>query len=234
LREADLRAFWASRFSIRSYRTEEGKEVFVNAHNSTCLSIPTLAFATSFWDGEQFAPLKHGQFKPLEIVPLDAFRAEFMGKNAGIPADFLVYPGRPWLYEEALAIALLHDVLPRPPGGPTSKAARIVSRIWKAFSEFGAQEAEWVPYWRSAGFVNAQPKGVYVSLYIKRGRGALAVVSNLSDSEALVDLSFNPGNLGLGRIHKVADILKDKSLLVRRGSVRLRLGATRCTVLLVE
>ncbi|HIE08775.1 MAG TPA: DUF2851 family protein [Armatimonadetes bacterium] len=29
MREADLRAFWASRFSIRSYRTEEGKEVFV-------------------------------------------------------------------------------------------------------------------------------------------------------------------------------------------------------------
>jgi len=212
-----------------------GKEVFVNVHNSTGLYIPTLAFATSYWDGEQFAPLKHGQFKPLEIVPLDAFRAEFMGKNAGIPADFLVYPGSPWLYEEALALALPHDVLPRPPGGPASKEAKWASLIWKAFSQFGAQEAEWVPYWRSERFVKAEPKGVCISLYVKRGKGAIAVVSNFSDSEAKATLRFQPLSLGLDKIHEATEILSGRSIPVARGStVELTLKPIRCAILLLR
>ncbi len=208
-----------------------GKEVFVNVHNSTGLYIPTLAFATSYWDGEQFAPLRHGQFKPLEIVPLDAFRAEFMGKNAGIPADFLVYPGRPWLYEEALALALIHDVLPRPPGGPASREAWLASRIWKAFSEFGAEEAEWIPYWRSEEFVEAEPEKVYVSLYLRRGKGALAVVSNLGEREAKVRLTFRPKRLGLPRISQVRNIFTGEELRVRREAVALSLRPVRMCVL---
>ncbi|MGB9608143.1 MAG: LamG-like jellyroll fold domain-containing protein, partial [bacterium] len=72
------------------------KEPFVNVHNSTYLGPPTLAFATSYWDGEQFAGVQRNGKHPLDILPLDSFRCEFMGHNIGVPADFLVYERNPF------------------------------------------------------------------------------------------------------------------------------------------
>ncbi|HJN16603.1 MAG TPA: DUF6067 family protein, partial [Armatimonadota bacterium] len=45
----------------------------VNVHQSTCMTIPTLAWATSYWDGEQFGGIAPGA-SALEVLPLDTFR----------------------------------------------------------------------------------------------------------------------------------------------------------------
>jgi hypothetical protein len=76
----------------------------------------TLAFCDSYWDGEQFEMYVHGQKDPCALLPLDTFRAEFMGRQWGLDPEFLVYEGRPFTRDEALAVALLHDVLTRPFG----------------------------------------------------------------------------------------------------------------------
>src|SRR5204863_2246201 len=60
----------------------------VNVHNSTCMTIPTLGWATSYWDGEQFRELPNNT-SVSELLPLDAFRTEFMGHQWGVPAEFL-------------------------------------------------------------------------------------------------------------------------------------------------
>src|SRR5271157_2081367 len=59
------------------------------------MTIPTLAFATSYWDGEQLQGLAR-KHSALEILPLDAFCAEFMGHNWGVPAELLWYGGGPF------------------------------------------------------------------------------------------------------------------------------------------
>ncbi len=92
----------------------------VNVHQSTCMTIPTLAFATSYWDGEQLQSLPR-RASSLEVLPLDAFRAEFMGHNWGVPAELLWYANGPFRRVEAMSLGLLHDVPVRPAAWPMSR-----------------------------------------------------------------------------------------------------------------
>lgn len=204
----------------------------VNVHNSTYLGPPTLAFATSYWDGEQFAGVPRDGKHPLEILPLDAFRCEFMGHNIGVPADFLVYEGNPFTYQEGLAIALLHDVFPRPPG-MGSEGFEIASRIWKAFEEFGAMESEWIPYWRSGDLVGIDKAEVYASVYLKKGKGALVVISNLGRKEEEVNLTLNAKRLGFSP-KKVREIVTGLEVSMGKDKIRLPLPAFRLRVLFLK
>ena len=77
-------------YTIVRSRKPEGQ---VNVHNSTCITIPTLGWATSSWDGEQFRGLSSGT-SAAEVLPLDVFRTEFMGHQWGVPAEFLSYEGQ--------------------------------------------------------------------------------------------------------------------------------------------
>ena len=85
----------------------------VNVHQSTCMTIPTLSFATSYWDGEHLQNVSRSQSSD-KVLPLDAFRCEFMGHNWGVPAELLHYPRGPFKRSEAVGLALLHDILVRP------------------------------------------------------------------------------------------------------------------------
>ena len=79
----------------------------VNVHNSADMTMPTLGWATSTWDGEQFAA---GELSgdPLKTLPLGALRAEFMGRNFGVPSEFLAYERPPqWTFDHALAFFLV-------------------------------------------------------------------------------------------------------------------------------
>ena len=132
----------------------------ISAHQSTCCVTPTLAFADSYWDGEQFTSGAHAD-DPLEDLPLGAFRAEFMGRNFGVPCEFLVYERPPrWTFERALAVSMLHDVRVRPCG---LAALEKMAPVWNAMSRFGVDDARWHPYWESPTAVSAQPATVKVS-----------------------------------------------------------------------
>ena len=194
----------------------------VNVHNSTCMTTPTLAWATSTWDGEQFAGLGRGA--DLDgFLPLDVFRTEFMGHQWGIPAELLCY-GKPLSYRQAWALALLHDVPVRPMLNKVFDDVNLASRIWKAMDEFGRNEAEWVPYWRNADFVKTSPTGVQVSLYIHQRNGILAVVSNLTAESAVANLRFGPSWPARPQSEAVArDALTQELLRMRDGVVQFRL-----------
>jgi hypothetical protein len=179
----------------------------VNAHQSCCCCTPVLAFAHSYWDGEQLA----GNFQ----MDLAKFRAEFMGRNFGIPCDLLSPP-------EALGLSLLHDVRPRPNGG---ESLRILSRVWEAMTRFGVGRAEWLPYWRNAEFIAVRPADVKASLYLKAGRKsgggrALLVVSNPCGQQPLAArLALHPAALGFGGGgFKAEDALSGESLKVLAGN----------------
>ena len=161
----------------RLYELIHPRGGLVNAHQSTCCLTPTLSFCHSYWDGEQFGG---GELAgdPLRKLPLETFRAEFMGVNFGVPSEFLVYERPPdWTFEHALAFTLLHNVSVRPSvrGGKLE----LISKIWSVFSDFGVGEAQWHPYWRNEDLIGVKPQQVKASLYLK-GSGALLVISNLS------------------------------------------------------
>lgn len=172
-------------------------EAQINVHNSTCMVMPTLGFGTSYWDGEQFQDVR-GSDDAATQLPLDAFRTEFMGRQWGVPAEFLCY-GQGFTYEQAWAITLIHDVPVRPLNRHGLEELELASRIWRIMDDFGRGRAEWLPYWRNEEHVRADSSGIYVSLYRHPDNGALAVVSNLNRARTPFALTVNWRLLGLDR-----------------------------------
>ena len=180
---------------IHNAVTSRNPEGQVNVHNSTCMVMPTLGFATSYWDGEQFQDVR-GIDNAATQLPLDAFRAEFMGRQWGVPAEFLCY-GQGFTFEQAWAITLIHDVPVRPMSRPGLEELELASRIWRLMNDFDRGKAEWLPYWSNAEYVRSDSPGIYVSLYRHPDNGVLAVVSNLNRERTTFALTVNWDLLGM-------------------------------------
>jgi hypothetical protein len=173
--------FGVRAFMQQLYRMVHAGGGMISAHQSTCCVTPTLAFADAYWDGEQLTSGSHAD-EPLKALSLETFRAEFMGRNYGVPCEFLAYERPPqWTFDHALAVSLLHDVRVRPCGLATLEK---MSPIWDVMTRFETATAEWHPYWEAKAAA-AQPDSVKVSFYAHPasfwGKGRLLlVVSNLS------------------------------------------------------
>lgn len=172
------------------------KDYLIDVHMSANMTIPTLSFCDSYWDGEQFEGYTHGQKDPRALLPLDTFRAEFMGRQWGLGPEFLVYEGRPFTTEEGLAMTLLHDVLVRPSGAGARD--QLIFSLWRARDDFGVQDAEFLPYWSNAELVKVSPERIYASAYRRADRGLLLVVSNLGKEAAEATVALQPGILSEG------------------------------------
>lgn len=205
-------------YTIVKHRNPAGQ---VNVHQSTCMTIPTLAFATSYWDGEQLQSVAR---KPsaLELLPLDAFCAEFMGHNWGVPAELLWYGSGPFRREEAVSLALLHDVPVRPSGLADLEHSR---RLWQTFDALGRHQAQWIPYWQSAPGVKTSPPEVKISLYNRPGRGLLVVLVNLGTQPCEAEAEFDFQALGQPARLTATDVLAEKPVPLADRRLRVALGS---------
>ncbi|MBU0477659.1 LamG domain-containing protein [bacterium] len=199
---------------------ERKPDGIVFPHVWDCMNSSALAFSSFYRNGEQLANKK---FK-LEALPLDRFRTEFMGHNWGVPAEFLNY--KFGSFEEGLAISLLHDVLAT--HGPRTE-------FWRISDDFGRQEAEWLPYWRNAEYVNVSPQDCYASLYRHPKNGLLAVVSNLTRQNEKVEVKFNLGKLDLPSKLSAIDARTKESIDIdSQGLLFINLASQRCKVIWIR
>jgi hypothetical protein len=210
----------------------------INAHQSTCCLPPTLAFAHSYWDGEQFGG---GQLSgdPLQSLPLAAFRAEFMGRNFGVPCEFLAYERPPnWTFDHALAFTMLHDVRVRPHG--SGALLEQMSKIWDVMTRFGVSDAQWHPYWKNGQLVAPQSESVKVSMYLRPAAAAqpgraLLVVSNLSAKEAeTAQVQVDCARAGLRADAAAKDALSGQRLEFNHGRLVVPLPPMRMRLVWVE
>ena len=178
----------------------------VNAHQSGYVCPATLSFCHAYWDGEQIA---YNQDDIRGHLDLEVFRAEFMGVNHGVPCEFLSAekPGL-WTHEDALAVSLLHNVLPRA-NGPS--ALRHFPDVWKTLGGFGIATADFHPYWRNG--LTVTPSCVKASYWEKDG-ARLVVVSNLSDKPVTADVRWPAGE--------------------KSGEIRVSLAPFRCQLVRVD
>ena len=188
-------------------------------HNSTCMVMPTLGWGTTYWDGEQLSTtLQHQGIN--EVLPLDAFRAEFMGHQWGVPAELMWYD-RPVSYKQAWAFTLIHDV---PLRAHSLEHLTLKSAVWKVMDDFGRNEAEWLPCWKNARFVSVSPEDIHAGLYRHPRNGLLVVVSNLSRKCAKVNAQLNLSRLGLSGNPPIAlDALAGIPIPMQNGGFRLSL-----------
>lgn len=147
----------------------------LDVHMSDNMTLPTLSFCDSAWNGEQFEGYTAAQ---KFTVPLDAFRTQFMGYAHGLDTEFLCYENRPFTFDEAIALAWVHGVEVR----PYPATLKHVTPIWRAMDRFGIVGAAWHPYWVEP-LATADDPDTKISGWLGDG-SALLVVSHLKRSAA--------------------------------------------------
>lgn len=221
------REFMKRLYVLTRQRRPEGQ---LNIHNSTVMVIPTLAWGTSTWGGEQLDAIKP-PVRTLDILPMDAFRTEFMGRQWGIPSEFLVYEGQPYYSRDMEAYTLLHGVLIRPTSDPESLGRS--AALWRLYDSFPFKDAVLYPYWANADRIVCAPEGVYATAYERPGEGLLMFVSNLGDAEAEASVTLNLGAFRWTRV-TAWDALRGEALPAAGGAIRFPLQAWRYRVLRVR
>lgn len=197
--------------------TSRKPDGIVDVHVYDCMNGPALAWATSYWNGEQ---LPRGvEFRP-DALPLDRFRCEFMGRNWGVPADLLYY--KLGEYRKCMAIAGLHDVPVRTEKLPD---LAIQSGLWRLRDEFGCRDAEWLPYWSNQEHVSVEPADCYASLHRHQENGVLAFVSNLSREQARVRVTLNLQALGLAGEVRARDGISGDEIAIAEGVIEMELAS---------
>ena len=168
----------------------------------------------------------------IQKLPLATFRAEFMGRNYGVPAEFLVYEKPPqWTFDHALAFTMIHDVRIRPCG--VNSALEKMASIWDVMTKFGVSKAEWHPYWETNPPATVQSDTVKVSLYLggskKAGGGrVLLIVSNLGMEETTAQVNLDSKQLRLRESGTTAkDALTGESLKLETGRLTVPLQSMR-------
>lgn len=210
----------------------------VVVHNSSGIPIPTIAFATSTYPGEHLGAFTRGRHI-LEYLPLDVFRTEFMGRNWGVPVH-LICPAPNITNEEMMSVSLLHDssVWPTlPPFSPGSLEE--ISAIWRIFDMFGADDAEWFPYWRNQEYLDtSHPDHIKVSFFRRKDKGLLMVVSNLGNEDLdRAWVRLNVSKLRLPRLTKGTMwkySLPGEPVVIGRGRIELSLPKWTPRMIMVQ
>jgi len=177
-------------------------DAILDVHMSSNMTLPTLSFADSAWNGEQFEGHTAGE---KFSVPLSTFRTEFMGWAHGIDTEFLCYEKRPFTFNEAIALAWLHGVEVR----PYPQNLSYVTPIWRAMDRFDVVHAGWMPYWSNPP-ATADDADTKVSGWAYKQK-ALLFVSHLQRKPATVHLRLAKliaGTLG------ARDAIKDSPISI--------------------
>lgn len=199
-------------------------EAIIDVHTANFMSVPSLAYATSNWDGEWFDTKIFTE----DSGPLDILRAQFTGRQLGLPVDFIYYYALPRKCRAATGYALLHDIPVRAHGGSGPDYwddLKLLSQMWRIFDEFGRKEAEWLPYWKNSAYVTVETADTFVSLHRHPANGVLAVVSNLGKQRAQVKVNFRPTAFGLPRSCAAVDAFTKEPLAMKDAELVLELEA---------
>ena len=176
---------------------------FTMAHMSGKVTIPILAYDDSYLDGEHFRSVVKDSY--LDVLSLDTFRAEFMGRQWGIIPCFLpefdaehaaqVEPTR-----GLMALLMLHDVTP----WPIWCNKDVVNEALSDLDAFGYTEAKFIGYFETTPPATTDMKDVYVSAYQRKDGGLLLIVSNVGKEDRQGTVSINAQRLGLS-VKEVVD-----------------------------
>jgi hypothetical protein len=137
----------------RLYKEIKARAGHINLHASGYLNYTVLPYVDQLWMGENLQfELNKGT---VADVNTDYFRAEYCGRNMGVPVEFIAYENRPlWTFEQALSCSILHGILPRP--NDIGYPLDLMSGVWKIFGSFPIEKSEWLPYWKNEARSNSE------------------------------------------------------------------------------
>ncbi len=156
----------------------------VNPHLSGAFSPIIFGLADMVWDGEHIQTAIRDQ--GAASFSLEYFRAEYMGRNTGVPVQFIVYEFPPvWTFDKSLSLALPHGIYPRP--NSVWHPLDVMERIWNILDDYGIADADFRGYWEQEDITTSAP-AAKVSFY-EKNRQKLIYLSNPTD-ENLSDVEL--------------------------------------------
>lgn len=169
------------------------RETFSIAHMSGKVTIPILAYEDAYLDGEHFRGRVQDSY--LDLLSLDAFRTEYMGRQWGVMPYFLAQ-----LYGELrtqveptrglMALLMLHDVAIW-----DVYNVAVANEALAALDEFGYVDADFIGYFDTPAPATTDMKDVYVSAYRTGGR-TLLIVGNVSREDRQGTMTLNAPGFG--------------------------------------
>ncbi len=217
--------------AVREHVKKLYKEVhkrggIIDTHQSSCCLMPTLAFCDSYYDGENIQGMLNKD--DMSFLNMDAFRAEYMGSNFGIPANFIAYTNETRPIQTLSALTLLHNVHCRP--GALHHEEGIAdlgycSKIWHIFDEYDLNNAKWYPYWDTAP-VTAEGSA-YVSVY-ETLNAMVAVCADFSDAAGHITLDLPGGT------KSVKNLLTGEVFAVEGSKAQISTKMSELNILLIE
>lgn len=163
---------------------QHSKDAFNVAHMSANNFVPILAFCDVGLDGEWTSKTWPGRPTYKDLLEDEFVQAAIMGHNMGL-RKMLLYGGNEMRHigqYNLVSRALLYDFV-------IYCFSIDQERAFKAFDEFGATDAEFVPFWRNGDIIQGQTDEVKCALYRKVKGGSLLVVVN-QDKEQAREVTF--------------------------------------------
>ena len=166
----------------RLYAVVKSRQGTINVHTYGLVNFTALPYIDQNWFGENLqSEFMKGSTAD---VDLDYFRAEYSGRNMGVPVEFIAYEKRPlWTFENALSCSIIHGILPRP--NNIEFPLELMSGVWKIIDGFPIENSTWMPYWTNK--VVTSNEKVKVSYYRYKSlcgeEQLLAFVVNISSKE---------------------------------------------------
>jgi hypothetical protein len=166
------------------------------AHMSGKVTIPFLAYDDSYLEGEHFRGVVKDSY--LDVMTLDSFRCEYMGRQWGLMPFFLPefdteYAKQVEPTRGLMALLMIHDVSP----WPIWCNGQVCNEAFDALDKFGYVGADFIPYFDPTPPASTAMKDVYISAYKRTDGRALLIVSNLSKEDRQGTVTINAQRLGL-------------------------------------
>ncbi|MBR6602978.1 MAG: hypothetical protein IKK94_03055 [Clostridia bacterium] len=159
---------------------ELGKTVQIHPYNSFIPSV--LAYGDLYWTAEFIALSKKTDTNAIiEAFSEDVIRAEFCGRNIGVPCQILAYdlPDGSWTIKSALAVTAPYGVYPRPVNIHSS--LDVMAEIWRVFDEIDICKCDFHPFYRGNVGASCKNNGIIISSYEKEDELVL-LISNPSQN----------------------------------------------------
>lgn len=202
----DDKGQWQPIYPILAYRDlyrrlyamtkTENPNAFLMGHMSGKIDIPVLAYEDSYLDGENFRGVVKNSY--MDVVGLDYWRAELMGRQWGIMPFFLpefdaehskeIEPTR-----GLATLVLLHDISV----WPIWSNVTVWNEMYDALDKFGYVDSDFIPYFDPNPPASTDMKDVYISVYKRKDGRALAIVGNVSKEDRSGTVTLNAKRIGL-------------------------------------
>lgn len=239
--EASYPIFAFRELQKRIYKYAKGKkpDYLFFAHPTGAMYMPFLSFFDMYIEGERFMAseaLKIVNGNYMDLIPLDKFQTEFIGKNLGVTPVFLAelrnFTTDPKCTETMMALCRIHgtNIWEGPPVNHTPT----IMKLWEEEDKFGLVGAEFLPYWNNRQFVSPSSADIRISVIRKKNKILLYIV-NFNNSDIQEAITLNLERLGISTIGQptVTDVYAGQSVSLENRLLKLTVPAKRFRMIVI-